>query len=136
MIVVDTSVWINKFRGVETSAVRMLLDIADGTKILVGDVILLELLQGSRTEAQAQKIQRAMKTFAFDQMLNYGLAVAAARNFRTLRGLGFTVRTSVDLIVGTYCIENDHVLLHDDRDFAPMAEYLGLKLANTAAQSS
>lgn len=136
MIVVDTSVWINKFRGVETSAVRMLLDIADGTKILVGDVILLELLQGSRTEAQAQKIQRAMKTFAFDQMLNYRLAVAVARNFRTLRGLGFTVRTSVDLIVGTYCIENDHVLLHDDRDFVPMAEYLGLKLANSAAQSS
>ena len=129
MIVVDTSVWINKFRGVETAAVRTLSEIGDGTKILVGDVILLELLQGARTEAKAVKIQQSMKAFAFDRMLDYRLAVAAAQNYRALRELGFTTRTSIDLIIGTYCIEHGHKLLHDDRDFIPMVEHLGLRLA-------
>ena len=128
MIVVDTSVWINKFRGIQTAAVQMLSKIDDGATILVGDVVLLELLQGARSEAQAQKIERSMRAFAFDQMLDRRLAVAAARNFRALRGLGFTIRTSVDLIIGTYCIEHGHLLLQDDRDFAPMAKHLGLQL--------
>jgi predicted nucleic acid-binding protein len=128
VIVVDTSVWINKFRGIQTAAVQMLSKIDDGATILVGDVVLLELLQGARSEAQAQKIERSMRAFAFDQMLDRRLAVAAARNFRALRGLGFTIRTSVDLIIGTYCIEHGHLLLQDDRDFAPMAKHLGLQL--------
>jgi len=62
-------------------------------------------------------------------MLDRKLSIAAARNFRTLRGLGFTIRTSVDLIIATYCIEHGHALLQDDRDFLPMAEHLGLRLA-------
>ena len=126
MIVVDTSVWINKFRGVETVAVRTLSEIDDGTKILVGDVVLLEVLQGARTEAQAAKIERSMKAFAFDRMLDRELAVAAARNYRSLRQLGFTIRTSIDVVIGTYCIERGHTLLHDDRDFTPMVQHLGL----------
>lgn len=129
MIVVDSSVWINKFRGIQTEAVRTLLKIDDGATILVGDLILLELLQGARTEAQAARIERLMRAFAFENMLDRELSIIAARNFRTLRGLGFTIRTSVDLIIATFCIEHHHALLHDDRDFLPMAEHLGLRLA-------
>lgn len=129
MIVVDSSVWINKFRGIQTEAVRTLSKIDDGATILVGDIILLELLQGARTEAQAARIERLMRTFAFENMLDRELSIIAARNFRALRGLGFTIRTSVDLIIATFCIEHDHALLHDDRDFLPMAEHLGLRLA-------
>jgi predicted nucleic acid-binding protein len=129
VIVVDSSVWINKFRGIQTEAVRTLSKIDDGATILVGDIILLELLQGARTEAQAARIERLMRAFAFENMLDRELSIIAARNFRTLRGLGFTIRTSVDLIIATFCIEHDHALLHDDRDFLPMAEHLGLRLA-------
>ena len=129
MIVVDTSVWINKFRRIETASVRRLSEIDDGATILVGDVILLELLQGARSEAQAEKIERSMRAFAFAQMVDRRLAVSAARNYRELRRLGFTIRTSIDVVIGTYCIEHGHSLLQDDRDFAPMAEHLGLRLA-------
>jgi predicted nucleic acid-binding protein len=129
VIVVDTSVWINKFRGIKTAAVQRLSEIDDGATILVGDVILVELLQGARSEAQADKIERSMRAFAFDQMLDRRLAVAAARNYRVLRRVGVTIRTSIDVVIGTYCIEHGHQLLHDDRDFRSMAEHLGLQLA-------
>jgi predicted nucleic acid-binding protein len=129
VIVVDSSVWINKFRGNQTSAVRRLSEIDDSASILVGDIILLELLQGARTDAQAARIERLMRAFAFQRMLDRELSIVAARNFRTLRGLGFTIRTSVDLIIATSCIEHGHALLQDDRDFRPMAEHLGLRLA-------
>lgn len=92
MIVVDTSVWINKFRGIDTAGVRKLSEIDDGATILVGDVILLELLQGARSEAQAGKIERSMRAFAFGQMLDRRLAVHAARNHRTLRRARITIR--------------------------------------------
>lgn len=128
MIVVDSSAWINKFRGIQTEAVQTLSKI-DSASILVGDIILLELLQGARMDAQAARIERLLRSFAFERMLDRELSVAAARNFRTLRGLGFTIRTSVDLIVATFCIERGHALLQDDRDFGPMAEHLGLRLA-------
>ena len=129
MIVVDTSVWINKFRRIKTAAVQRLSEIDDGATILVGDVVLLELLQGARSEAQAEKMERSMRAFAFDEMLDRRMAVATARNYRELRRLGFTIRTSIDVVIGTYCIEHGHSLLHDDRDFEPMAKHLGLRLA-------
>jgi len=129
VIVVDSSVWINKFRGIETAAVRALSEIDENASILVGDIILLELLQGARSDFQAAKIERVMRAFAFERMLDRELSIAAARNFRTLRGLGFTIRTSVDLIIATFCIERGHALLQDDRDFHPMARHLGLRLA-------
>jgi predicted nucleic acid-binding protein len=129
VIVVDSSVWINKFRGIQTEAVRTLSELDDDASILVGDIILLELLQGARTDAQARRIERLMRAFAFERMLDRELSVVAARNFRTLRGLGFTIRTSVDLIIATFCIEHGHALLQDDRDFLPMARHLGLRLA-------
>ena len=129
MIVVDSSVWINKFRGIQTEAVKTLSSIDDGATILIGDIILLELLQGARTDVQAAKIERLMRAFAFERMLDRELSIIVARNFRTLRGLGFKIRTSVDLIIATFCIEHGHPLLQDDRDFRPMAEHLGLRLA-------
>jgi predicted nucleic acid-binding protein len=129
VIVVDTSVWINKLRGIESAAVQRLSEIDDGATILVGDVILLELLQGARSEAQADKIERSMRAFAFDQMLDRRLAVASAHNYRLLRRIGVTIRTSIDVVIGTYCIEHGHQLLHDDRDFDHMARHLGLRLA-------
>jgi hypothetical protein len=56
-------------------------------------------------------------------------AVRAARNYRTLRGLGIKIRKTADIIIGTFCIENHHLLLHDDRDFLPMERHLGLMVA-------
>lgn len=128
MIVVDSSVWIDNLHDHDTEQVRCLSAI-DHPDILVGDIILLEVLRGARSERDAQRIERNMRQYRIVQILDDQLAGIAAANFRRLRSLGITIRKSADLIIGTYCIEHGHALLHDDRDFAPMVEHLGLKLA-------
>ncbi|MEF0939109.1 type II toxin-antitoxin system VapC family toxin [Rhizobium sp. BR 362] len=131
MIVVDSSVWISLLRDAETEAVRRLRNMmgAGPPDILVGDLILLEVLQGARGDRHAALIERNLRQFIVRPMLNDALAVKAARNYRFLRERGITIRKTIDVIIGTFCIEEGHVLLHDDRDFDPMAEHLGLQAA-------
>jgi predicted nucleic acid-binding protein len=97
--------------------------------VLVGDLILLEVLQGARDESHATRLERYLRRFEVVAMLDDRIASSAARNYRTLRARGITIRKTVDLIIGTYCIEHGHALLHDDRDFDPMREHLGLLVA-------
>jgi predicted nucleic acid-binding protein len=128
MLVVDSSVWIASFRGIRTEPVLKLLAYDLRSGLLVGDVILLELLQGARSAQDAMRIERRLRSFPIVSMLNPDLAVEAATNYRHLRSLGITIRKVPDLIIGTYCIEHGHSLLHDDRDFDPMREHLGLRV--------
>lgn len=128
MIVVDSSVWIAQLRGLDIGPIRKLLQIEDTGEILVGDLILLEVLQGARDERHAARIERNLRRFPIEAMLDGRLAVRAARNYRLLRGRGITIRKTIDLIIGTFCLEGGHRLLHDDRDFEPMATHLGLNL--------
>ena len=129
MIVVDSSVWIGNFRNADNAAVRKLRALGpDGAEILIGDIILLEM-QGARDALHAARIERNMRRFPVAPMLGADLAVCAARNYRLLRSRGVTVRKTADLIIGTFCMARDHLLLHNDRDFEPMAAHLGLRLA-------
>jgi predicted nucleic acid-binding protein len=130
MIVVDSSVWIGQLRNQSTEAVNKLDMIADAASIIVGDLILFEVLQGARDDGHAQRIERNLRRFQFTTMLDDDrTASLAAANYRHLRGLGITVRRSVDVLIATYCIQKGHQLLHQDRDFQPFAEHLGLQLA-------
>ena len=126
MIIVDSSVWISFFASVPTPQVDVLTSISDRTQILVGDVVMLEVLRGAKTERAARQIEEDLRRFDVARMLDAGIAAQAARNYRALRGEGITIRNSVDLIIGTYCIEHDHQLLYRDRDFDQMRR-LGLK---------
>jgi hypothetical protein len=129
MIVVDSSVWIDHLRDIDNSAVRALRSIDDPQDIIVGDLILLEVLQGARSEHHATIIEQNLRQFRIESMLSTELAVQAARNFRLVRERGVTIRKTVDLIIGTYCIMHGHYLLHTDRDFQPMVDHLGLRVA-------
>jgi len=129
LILVDSSVWIAHLRGHRTSATAKLEAEARRQPLLIGDLILLEVLQGARNEEHAARIERALRRYPLVPLLDAELACRAARNYRTLRGLGITIRKTADIIIGTFCIENRHVLLHDDRDFAPMEQHLGLLVA-------
>ncbi len=129
MIVVDSSVWIGQLRNQSSDAVNRLDKIDDPASIIVGDLVLFEVLQGARDDAHAQRIERNLRRFQFTTMLDDRTASLAAANYRHLRGLGITVRRSVDVLIATYCIQNGHQLLHQDRDFLPFAEHLGLQLA-------
>jgi predicted nucleic acid-binding protein len=126
MILVDTSVWIAHLRGDRTPATAKLEVAARREPLLIGDLILLEVLQGARNEAHALRIERGLRSYAVAPLLDAELAVQAARNYRKLRELGVTIRKTADLIIGTFCIEHGHTLVHDDRDFAPMERHLGL----------
>lgn len=129
MILVDSSVWIAHLRGSRTVATAKLEAAAGREPILVGDLILLEVLQGARDEAHAARIERGLRRFAVVPLLDSDLAPRAARNYRKLRDMGLTIRKTADIIIGTFCIERRCSLLHDDRDFGPMEEYLGLVAA-------
>jgi predicted nucleic acid-binding protein len=128
-MLVDSSVWIAYLRGSLTPATAKLEVAVSREPILVGDLILLEVLQGARDERHAARIERGLRRFEIVPLLDANLAPRAARNYRRLRDMGITVRKTNDIIIGTFCIERGCSLLHDDRDFAPMEEHLGLVAA-------
>ena len=127
MILVDSSVWIDLLNNVVTEPVRRLRALLPTTPLLIGDLILCEVLQGFRIEAQARLVERSLSRFEAVSLIDPELAVKAAANYRVLRRRGITVRKTIDVIIGTYCIERGHSLLHSDRDFAPMERLLGLQ---------
>ena len=127
MIVVDSSVWIDHLNDRRTARVVLLRQVIGRELILVGDLILLEVLQGLRSDAEAARVERALRRFEVVSLLDADRAPRAAANYRTLRARGITVRKTVDLIIGTFCIDESHTLLHDDRDFDPMEAHLGLR---------
>jgi len=128
MIVVDSSVWIANLRDLDTNPVRTLRSIDNTDDIIVGDLILLEVLQGARSEAHATRIENDLRQFRIERLLDEELAVVGARNYRTLRDKGVTIRKTIDVIIGSFCLVHGHSLLHDDRDFEPMATHLGLQV--------
>jgi predicted nucleic acid-binding protein len=128
VILVDSSVWIAHLRGQRTSATDKLEEAVAREPVLIGDLILLEILQGARDDAHAARIERGLRQYAIVPLLDADLAPRAARNYRKLRELGVTVRKTADIFISTFCIEHRHALLHDDRDFAPMEEHLDLKV--------
>jgi predicted nucleic acid-binding protein len=128
VIVVDSTVWIDFFRGRvtrETTALRSLMGVG---VILVGDLVLAEVLQGFPDEGQAEAGRRTLQRFTVEPMVGRDIAVAAASNYRRLRTEGITVRRTIDLVIGNFCIERGHALLHHDHDFDPMAARLGLQV--------
>lgn len=129
MIVVDSSVWIGDLRNADTPAVRKLRALDPMlTNIVVPDLVLLEVLRGARDEAQARRIERNLSKFDIVELGGAVLAIAAARDYRHLRGMGITIRSSIDLLIGAFCIHHGASLLHHDRgDFLPMEKHLGLR---------
>jgi predicted nucleic acid-binding protein len=126
LIVVDSSVWIDFLNGRNVPHVRRLRAMLGTEEIVVGDLMLCEVLQGLVSERAAQDIEALLRRFLIVPMAGDTIAVAAARNFRFLRRRGITIRRTIDLLIGTWCIENRSPLLHNDSDFRPMARYLGL----------
>jgi predicted nucleic acid-binding protein len=130
MLVVDSTVWIDYFNGVDTPQVEFLNRALEQTPILVGDLILTEVLQGFRHEADFETARRLLTRFTQAQMVNPTLAVRSAKNYRLLRKKSITVRKTNDNHIATFCIENDHELLHNDSDFDGYEKHLGLMVVH------
>jgi predicted nucleic acid-binding protein len=126
LIVVDSSVWIDFLNGRRTSHVTVLKATLGQAEIIVGDLMLCEVLQGLDGEGAVRRVEALLRRFEIVPMAGEAIAVAAARNFRSLRRRGVSIRKTIDMLIGTWCIENQLPLLHNDNDFRPMAHYLGL----------
>ena len=127
MILVDSSVWIDYFNGKKTSQTDW-LDSALGIKpIIMGDLILTEVLQGFQSENDFRKAKKMLLEFPFMEMVGQDMAIKSAANYRFLRKKGVTIRKTIDVMIGTFCIYYHFSLLHDDRDFDPIEKYLKLK---------
>jgi predicted nucleic acid-binding protein len=125
VIVVD-SVWIDFLNGRNAPHVRRLRALLGTDEIIIGDLMLCEVLQGLDSERAAREVEALLRRFEIVPMSGAAIAVAAAGNFRSLRRRGITIRKTIDLLIGTWCIENRRLLLHNDGDFRPMARHLGL----------
>jgi len=127
MIVVDSSVWIDYFTGKLTKQTNLLDSLLGSELIVIGDIILTEVLQGFQEYRDFNKAKKLLDSLIFRQMLGKELAIKSAENYRILRKKGVTIRKTIDVIIATFCIENNLPLLHSDKDFAPMEKHLNLK---------
>lgn len=128
MIVVDTSVWIDYVNGAETIQTNILDIELKNRRVATGDLIIAEFLQGFREDKQFQEAKEIMDSLEYFDFVGREIAINAAQNFRKLRKKGITVRKTIDVLIATFCIEYGFELLHNDRDFDPMEEVLGLKM--------
>lgn len=127
MIIVDTSVWVDFFNGKLSKETDGLDSLLGTQEILLGDLILTEILQGFQEDQEFREAHSILESFPVMSMLGGPLAIKSAKNYRTLRKQGVTVRKTIDVMIGTYCIEHHIPLLYADRDFDPMVRHLGLQ---------
>ncbi|SFM21637.1 hypothetical protein SAMN05421830_1222 [Desulfomicrobium norvegicum] len=128
MIVADTSVWIDYFRGTVAPHTDLLDRELSRSRIIIGDLIMTELLQGFSGEREFQIARQLMESLEYRDFVGKDMAIAAAQNYRILRRKGITVRKTIDVLIATFCIENGVELIHNDRDFDPMEQLLGLRV--------
>jgi predicted nucleic acid-binding protein len=131
MILVDSSVWIDYFNGRKTTKTDWLDSALGNEQIIVGDLIMAEVLQGFQSDKDFKTARKLLLAFPFMTMLGQELAIESALNYRFLRKKGVTVRKTIDVMIGTFCLNYQLSLLHDDRDFDPMEKYLNLKIVVT-----
>jgi predicted nucleic acid-binding protein len=129
LILVDSSVWIGYFKGTITPQTEKLDMLLDRELLAIGDLILTEVVQGFAGEKAFNEARKMLTALTVVELGGEEIAIQAARNFRALRDLGVTVRKTIDTIIATRCIESGYDLLHDDRDFDPFVEHLGLRVA-------
>jgi predicted nucleic acid-binding protein len=127
MILVDSSVWIDYFRGTVTPQTERLDELLGSEPVAVGDLILAEVLQGFSSDRDFNKARKLLTSLDMVAIGGVDIAIDAARNFRSLRELGITVRKTIDTLIATRCIEDDLELLFSDRDFDPFVEHLGMR---------
>ena len=127
MILVDSSVWIDYFKGTVTAQTEILDRLLGKEPLAIGDLILTEVLQGFDNERDFNDARKMLTSLLMVELGGQEISIQAAKNSRALRRLGVTVRKTIDTVIATRCIESEYDLLHNDRDFDPFAKHLGLR---------
>jgi predicted nucleic acid-binding protein len=129
MIVVDTSVWIDYFCGIAAPHTDLLDYELGHDRVIIGDLVMVELLQGFREDRDFYKARKLLDMLEYRNFGGRDIALKVAANFRSLRKRGITIRKTIDVIIATFCIENQFPLLHHDVDFDRMEKQLGLSVS-------
>ena len=129
MILVDSSVWIDYFRGTSSAQAEKLDMLLGAEPVATGDLCLTEVLQGFANEREFTQARNLLTSLLIVEVGGKDIVVQAAKNFRTLRAKGVTVRKTIDTVIATRCIKSNFILLYSDRDFDPFVEHLGLRSA-------
>lgn len=135
LTLVDSSVWIDFLHAkptLQTAALRELS--TTKRRIGIADLVLLEVLQGTRSQGSFDTALTFLKAFQPIVISDHRTAIEAARNYRHLRGLGITIRKTIDTLIATRCILDRVPLLYSDRDFDPFVQHLGLRSALDAPE--
>ena len=126
MIIVDTSVWIDYFNGIDNAHTDLLDQKLDNDLVAIGDLILVEILQGFKNDKDYKLAKKTLMLLEQHEFLGTENAIKAAENFRSLRKKGITIRKTNDVLIASYCISNKIPLLFNDRDFEPFIKNLKL----------
>lgn len=130
MILADTSVWIDYFNGVDTAQTDRLDLALDDDIVVLGDLIYLEILQGFRADKEYDSARRCLEVLPLFDLLGSDMVEVCARNYRSLRKKGMTIRKTADVVIASFCIQHQLPLLYADREFSPFEKHLGLKNAS------
>ena len=130
MVIVDTTVWVDYFQGVENPETDWLNTELDRQRLGLTDIILCEVLQGVRDDLVAKDVEEKLLKLEVFETGGVALAREAARNYRALRTRGHTVRKTIDCLIATFCLREQHSLLHRDRDFDPFEKFLELAVVH------
>jgi predicted nucleic acid-binding protein len=128
LVIVDTTVWVDYLNGFDTRYTAWLDEQLERQRLGLTDLILCEVLQGIRDDKQAARVREELLEFEILTMGGIALAVTAAQNYRLLRARGRTVRKTIDCLIATFCLLNDHELIHNDRDFDSFEQVLKLQV--------
>ena len=128
MVLVDTSAWIELFRGGDPVVCGKVDRALREDLVAIGDLIYCEILQGLHDPKERASVSTLLLALPQFEMVGFEMAAKSAANYRRLRDRGITIRKTIDVMIATFCVEHDLELIHHDRDFALAAPVLGLKI--------
>lgn len=128
MVIVDTSAWIEYFRGGLPDVVAKVDRCLDHDLVGIGDLVYCEVMQGIRSSREQSEVSPLLLSLPQFDMVGFNIAEKSAANYRLLRSKGVTVRKTIDVLIGTFCVEHGFQVLHNDSDFDLMAKHIGLKM--------
>lgn len=130
MILVDTSVWIGYLNGEKSWQTDKLDQVLNSGQVMIGDIILMEILQGIRNDRDYRTLKKKLLKLPLVNLCEKKIALKSAENYRLMRKKGLTIRSSIDLIIATFCSEHKLPLLHIDRDFELFSKFIPLELVS------
>lgn len=129
MVLVDTSVWIDFFRGKSSKEKDKLKTLIHQEKeVALCGIILQEILQGIPSDLEYHQIKQMLLEFPYLTLEEPLLFEKAAQIYRKCSKQGYTIRKPIDCLIAAIAIEYQVSLLHKDKDFVFIAKHHALNL--------